>query len=149
MLYNCQYEPHPAQLHMLTQNDVQQSLSASTLSGAGRPKYPLAMAAASDNLVFELAGWRTTTGLLLRKPIVSALQLTPTVAKCVPKLYNSPFFFRYSPFFSPNYNLASASQTGSLCRRAKVCAVIMPFSTLRMHVHVFLPVTPHHSESKT
>ncbi|CAL8461617.1 g1148 [Coccomyxa elongata] len=46
----------------------------------GCPKYPLAMAAASDKMVFELAGWRTTTGLLLRKPILSALQLTPTVA---------------------------------------------------------------------
>ncbi|EIE22084.1 hypothetical protein COCSUDRAFT_43058 [Coccomyxa subellipsoidea C-169] len=46
----------------------------------GLPKYPLALAAASDNLVFELAGWRTTTGLLLRKPILAALQLTPSVA---------------------------------------------------------------------
>ncbi len=50
-------------------------------SSAGLSKYPLALAAASDNLVFELAGWRTTTGLLLRKPILAALQLTPSVAK--------------------------------------------------------------------
>ncbi len=48
---------------------------------AGRLKYPLALAAASENVAFELAGWRTSTGILLRKPILASLQLTPDIAR--------------------------------------------------------------------
>ena len=50
---------------------------------AGRLKYPLALAAASENVAFELAGWRTSTGILLRKPILASLQLTPDIARQV------------------------------------------------------------------
>ena len=48
---------------------------------AGHIKYPLALAAASENLAFEMAGWRTSTGVLLRKPILASLQLTPDIAR--------------------------------------------------------------------
>ena len=47
----------------------------------GHVKYPLALAAASENVAFELAGWRTSTGILLRKPILASLQLTPDIAR--------------------------------------------------------------------
>ena len=47
----------------------------------GRPKYPLAAAAASDNLAFELSGWRTTTGLLLHRPLQATFHFTPSIAE--------------------------------------------------------------------
>ena len=56
---------------------------------AGRLKYPLALAAASENVAFELAGWRTSTGILLRKPILASLQLTPDVARCITTSYHN------------------------------------------------------------
>ena len=57
---------------------------------AGRLKYPLALAAASENVALELAGWRTSTGMLLRKPILASLQLTPDVARYITTVYHNP-----------------------------------------------------------
>ena len=53
-------------------------------ANAGRPRFPVAAAAASDNLAFELAGWRTTTGLLLHRPLTATLHFTPSIAECAP-----------------------------------------------------------------
>ena len=56
---------------------------------AGRLNYPLALASASENVAFELAGWRTSTGILLRKPILASLQLTPDVARYITTFYRN------------------------------------------------------------
>ena len=60
---------------------VELRASQAVISHAGNLKYPVALAAASENVAFELAGWRTSTGLMLRKPILASLQLTPDIAR--------------------------------------------------------------------
>ena len=48
------------------------------------PRFPVAGKVEADNLSARFAGWRTSTGVLLRHPMAANINFTPALAKRAP-----------------------------------------------------------------
>jgi hypothetical protein len=48
---------------------------------AGQPLYPLVVDAMSDHISMRVQGWRTTTGVLLQRPIKAHVDFSPSLAR--------------------------------------------------------------------